>query len=357
MKTAIFAMSLLSLSCASCATTPRWNTDDPEGIRYLDTIAGGLRCKWSVRVVDENGAPMTNFPVRMWFERLSTFPQKANGKTDENGIFTAEGRTEDRVIISSDDTDSYRSHFEYKFFNYKDFSNIDGDRWLPWNPTNTIVVRPKRNPVKMVDPFLTFIPLWTPPHIPLDVSLGFDCVRCDYLPPYGNGQTADFSVTISHSENGTNTLRFAAVDDGGGFIVKPVRFADTCLFVTEYEAPETGYAPEFVLSEPCVTLKKFGARDIPYHEWCSTNNPEYVIFRSRVAKDAAGTITNATHGLFFADTIGAGRSFRSIMWRGDENGQRTNGWLDLEYRFNPDPTSRSLEWDSYEWYSGTGCRF
>ena len=361
MKPLIYIAILLSSTCSSCATSPRWNTDDPEGIRYLDTVADGLKCKWSGRVVDETGAPMTNFAVRIWFERRGGDAQTVHGRTDENGVFTAEGHPVKRVAFTSEEPGWYVSRAEHKFYNFLDYSNIDGDRWLPWNPTNTIIARKKRNPVKMLNPYYSFRHEWEPKDIPLNEALGFDCELCSYLPPYGAGEVADFTVEILHSVNGTNTLRFAAVDDGGGFVVKPVFLDGGCRYVTEYEAPEDGYSPQFVLTEPSIpTLVMFG-KNRRFHEWCADENPQYVIFRSRVRKDLSGTITNATHGIFFADRFRYvnwqdERDFSSIKWLGDEGGQRTNGWLDLEYRFNPDPTSRSIEWDAYEWRSGGSLR-
>ena len=220
MKHAIHVAFLLSATCSSCASMPRWNTDDPEGIRYLDTVAGGLKCRTSVRVVDESGTPMANFPIKVAFEQLNGSFDTVSGTTDCCGVFTAEGHSVDKVIARSDDANYYRSFNELEFYHYKDFSNIDGDRWLPWNSTNTIVVRPKRNPVPMISQFDFSQDVL--PEIPLDEPIGFDCKRFAYLPPYGTGEVADFTVEIKSTSDGTNELRLAAIDDGGG-IHRPSR--------------------------------------------------------------------------------------------------------------------------------------
>ena len=359
MKTLFLATILAALSCTSCATTPRWDTDDPEGIRYFDTVAKGLRCKWSGLFVDEFGVPMSNFPVRIAFERGNGDWQDVQGKTDQSGVFTAIGNPVTRVIVATDTNEYYRSFTTHDFFHYKDFSNIDGDRWLPWNMTNKIVVRPKRNPVKMLTSLATFRVTNHLPPIPLNQPIGLDCAEFEWMPPFGNGHTPDFTVEISSTVDGTNTLRLAAVDDGGGFIVKPVLLEGGSRFVTEYEAPEDGYSPTFTLSEHWIDVRPWSGTY--FHQWCSMENPQYLVFRSRVLKDDAGQITNATHGIMFADAnrmvnYKAQRCFESIRWLGDENGQRTNALFDVEYRFNPDPASRSIEWDGYEFWSGSGTR-
>ena len=361
MKHAIHVAFLLSATCSSCASMPRWNTDDPEGIRYLDTVAGGLKCRTSVRVVDESGTPMANFPIKVAFEQLNGSFDTVSGTTDCCGVFTAEGHSVDKVIARSDDANYYRSFNELEFYHYKDFSNIDGDRWLPWNPTNTIVVRPKRNPVPMISQFDFSQDVL--PEIPLDEQIGFDCKRFAYLPPYGTGEVADFTVEIKSTSDGTNELRLAAIDDGGGFIVRPVVTLES-RYVTDYEAPTNGYAAEFVLREPWIPGVEHAVvqnRGWPCHKWCTRENGQYLVFRSRVFKDGDGQITNATHGIIFSDSNIRDdwipeRCFESILWIGDEAGQRTNGWFDINYRFNPDPTSRSIEWDRYERWSGVGFK-
>lgn len=302
---------------------------------------------------------MTNFAVRVWFERTTASSQTVHGRTDNQGVFTAEGRVEERVAIISDEPGWYPSRAEHNFYHYKDFSNIVDDRWLPWNPTNTIVVREKRNPVEMFNPIADINVIRDIPQIPLDEPIGFDCEQYDWLPPHGTGTTADFTVEITSTVNGTNELRLAAVDEGGGFIVKPVLLDGGSRFVTEYEAPETGYEEEFILSESWIPTIVKGQQQ--YHRWCSLEEPQYIVFRSRVRKDASGQITNATHGIIFADrnrrvNWAPVRCFESIRWLGDENGQRTNGFFSVEYRFNSNPTSRSIEWDRYELWSGVGFR-
>ena len=298
MKNRVCTILTLSAICFSCASTPRWNTDDPEGIRYLDTVAEGLRCKWSGRVVDEYGTPMTNFPVRFWFERRGGDAQTVRGRTDENGVFSAEGRPVKRVFFSTDDPGFYESFAEFKLYRYKDFSNIDGDRWLPWNPTNTIVVRPKRNPVPMIHSRVSDLSDDLP-DIPLDTPIGLDCEKNSYLPPYGKGSVADFTVEILSAVNGTNEIRFAAVRPGDGFIVRPIQVSDSN-YVIDYEAPETGYTPVFSIFEPALTPEDY-KNHRRYHQWCPNDAPQYVVFRSRSQLSDDGTVTNATHGIFFDD--------------------------------------------------------
>ena len=356
MKNRVCTILTLSAICFSCASTPRWNTDDPDAIAYLNTVAGGLQCKWSGRVVDESGLPMTNFAVRMWFERGTTSSQTVHGRTDSNGVFTAEGLPEDRVAFISEEPGWYVSRAEHNFYNFLDYSNIDGDRWLPWNPTNTIVVRPKRNPVPMIHSRVSDLSDDLP-DIPLDTPIGLDCEKNSYLPPYGKGSVADFTVEILSAVNGTNEIRFAAVRPGDGFIVRPIQVSDSN-YVIDYEAPETGYSPVFSILEPALTPEDY-KNHRRYHQWCPNDAPQYVVFRSRSLLSDDGTVTNATHGIFFDDATEYSkgfygdfyRCFRSIVWSAEDSGMHSNACLILDYRFNPNSTSVSIEDARYEAWS------
>ncbi len=349
---------LLFVFCSSCKTNDQVFDDfdrNPSHVELARKLRSGIRGKLTVRIVDEQGNPLSDFRVGCGFIRHSTKSGYVEGETNEAGYFTASAYAETEMGASTREPDWYRSAFGIPLVQWDDTSNIDDDRWLPWNSTNTLVVRPKRNPVPMIVPKYESR-FGKNSDIPLDTVIGFDCERNDYLPPVGNGLTADFTVEITSAVNGTNELRLAATVDGAGFLIRPILQTDSC-FVTDYEAPEDGYSPLFVLRAPALTPEEYapGRWEREWcRKWCRPEEPQYVIFRSRVGRDASGAITNATHGIFFGDFTENDfgrkrRSHESIRWRGDVSGFETNGWLDIDYRFNPNPSSRSIEWEQYEY--------
>lgn len=158
-----------------------------------------------------------------------------------------------------------------------------------------------------------------------EFTAGYDCVKGDYCPPYGNGEMVDILFTHSYQYKGEITNKFGSVEheyvkkrimefpgDGNGFIFreKPSRMNGREYTKDDFMAPEDGYQQSGESS--------YGRRE--------STGQTYVTFdfRIRCQYDDGGNITSCHYGRF------DGRY-------GYDQGIYAN------YYINPKPLDRNLE--------------
>lgn len=148
----------------------------------------------TVRVVDEQGMPVTNATAAIGFsknippgEGWGTRPFSITGQTDTNGIFSAEAEGNPSGSCSAR-KEGYYPTLGVDFM----FTNVVGDRWEPWNPTLEILLRKIVNPVPM---YAKRVPIKS--EIPVaDEPVGYDLMIGDWVTPHGKGQVADFVFSV-----------------------------------------------------------------------------------------------------------------------------------------------------------------
>lgn len=194
MKVCIKFLFLLLFSCQCFA-------ESSEGLsfEYKVAIRDGAKAKVTVHVIDDNGLSLSNVNVRIYFRMTSGSSQGTveQGKTNEDGTFCAEGRTTGFVFVSAEKENYYVSLTKYKASSLAPEKLHEG-KWLPWNPTISVVLREIQNPVPMyVSVAAAKNNRWHMIPFPANVEVGFDCKKNAFVAPYGNGEISDFVVRVS----------------------------------------------------------------------------------------------------------------------------------------------------------------
>lgn len=300
------------------------------GISNAGCMALGLpKAMITYQVIDEAGVPVEDAEVDAGFIEASSV--SVGGRTDTNGLCTVQGPCSGGAGSSITKGGYYRSGGGYGW-KFKDINKLR-NRFEPWNPTVTVVMKKIRNPVAMIhrDGRKSFkFPVF-------DQPVGFDFEKGDFTAPYGKGVHSDFIVTASKITNVLQgvTVRFAFPNERDGILPFPFDKNDTSSFKWPYEAPLDGYTNSlskyWKLYEEVVDYSKAYPTNphTEIHKKHETNIQDdkeiNYIFRVRSQVDENGNLIRACYGKIEGDIL-VGGGFRFRYW------------------FNPDWT-RNLEDD------------
>ena len=282
-----------------------------------------------VRVVDEFSRPFTNVEVGGAFEQ----PYKINVesaklihqrvRTDTNGIATLTGRTSGHVSYGADFPGYYNFHGRPV-----DFFKRDGNRWIPWGQTNTIVLKQIGNPVPMYARKLCeiYVPEAARP-------CGFDLMESDWVPPHGKGKHADLLFTVkgkvSGDRNYVGELKLTFPNEHDGIIrVSVDRMFGSLLKMPRF-APEDGYQPMRVwhVGEGELNAAKHKQASV-----ATDSNTGYFL-RIRTTLGETGKIKSALYGKILGDL------------EFDIRADKGAGYIRWSYYLNPESNSRNMEFD------------
>jgi len=202
---AAYAPGVVVLTNAVLAFDPRKRVKVPseEWSRYQAekhgvSKLGGPKAKVSFHVVDEDGNSVTNATVSVNLAVNNVRP--VTGRTDCDGLFTAEGRLSEELIYSVTKDGFYKTRSKFAFGGLGIISMEDGCR-IPWNPTVRVTLKQIRNPIRMYARRLEVT-------LPADTnSLGFDFLAGDWVGPYGKGTHADMVYMYDEKRGGAVKLR------------------------------------------------------------------------------------------------------------------------------------------------------
>ncbi|HTR42757.1 MAG TPA: hypothetical protein VMH87_14185 [Pseudomonadales bacterium] len=273
--------------------------------------------KFTVKVVSEDLTPVGNANVSFGFGHSS-----AQGVTDANGLFTGEGHCEMSGIGSTINKQGYYLGFAATPI----FRTFDKtlNQWMPWNETNTVILRRIGNPVALyAKKVQTDIPI-------LDQPCGYDLEKGDWVAPFGNGVKSDFIFTV-HKEyknrfnfNAEAKLTFS--EPGAGLLaMASPPIATNSIFRWDRSAPESGYVASCDLYITNISQKitaNFNSyrRDVGY------------FFRVRTLRHE-GQIVSAHYGKIVGDISLDPRNSKTCT-------------VIFTYYFNPIPNDQNLEWDT-----------
>jgi hypothetical protein len=214
------------------------------------------------------------------------------------------------------------------------FERDPSDRWEPWNPTVEHVLKRIKNPVPM---YVRYFGSGGDKRLPAtNEAVGFDLMVSDWLPPHGKGEVADFIFRLDAEElpveegyyekkpfayrlhKAKFTLTFSNPGDG----IQPfrVKLRTGSGLRSPTVAPLDGYVPR---------LDRFDnlyAQDRGEHNF--DDEEQNYLFRVR-SEMKDGEVVRACYGKIY------GR----LGWD-------WKGGISFLYYLNPDPTSRSLEFDT-----------
>lgn len=341
MKRFFLGMTLL-LSMCLCLSVRSVDTPEVEKARQH-----GARGKVTLRVVNSTGKPVekARLSVAFWSSDSSADVVVSEGQTETNGLYLAEGRTAGEVTFTITKEGFYKTRCTYLFYRansldtnestairstsseyllyHQDENRVKNGRWQPWNPTVTVVLKERRNPVAMyVKEVDTRVPL-------LGQTVGFDLEKGDWVAPYGQGTTPDLIIkyTATYEDLLTFSKRlevsFSNPQDG----IQSFPLDRSSEFMTMYTAPENGYEST-IIDETARTRTKILTKS-------KFAGGHYFVFRVRSVTDERGKIISSNYGKIYGNNlvyppIECGRD-------GDEH------YMESIYYFNPTANDRNLE--------------
>ena len=312
----IFCLAILNLGLAK-----QQNTE------YRNARRNGALARIAVHVIDDNGMIVSNSNVRVFFGM--NFRPKGkyiSGKSDENGLFVAEGLTcGDEIAIDVTQSGFYPSSMEFCFARMGAEHEVRDGKWQPFGTTETIELRPIRKPMDSAYQG-NFVHTTN-----LNEWVGFDLQFMDFVSPYGRGIVADFDVRINWNGEAARgyggmgvSVRFTA--PGAGFVVAPIHAASS--FKGPYHAKLSDKYDQ--------TTAEFYEKVLEDHscKTCLWNEKLCWIVRSRCLMNDSGEVVNANYSVI-----------HSIQFSGSRKG---HGGVRVIGLFNPTPNDTNLEPMSYE---------
>ena len=314
-----FAFTVLTVYCCAAQSKPT--------AEYWQALREGAAAKVTLKVAEQNGLAVSNANATVYFDMVNKNGNASRGSTDGEGLFSAEGLCADYAAITVTKQGYYDTRFRYDGIRSRDPERLKDGRWLPWNPTIPVVLREVRDPIPMYVKSVDAI-------LPKGVFVGFDCLRGEFLPPAGNGETADFYILVeqdgvlSKDRKFSRRMALRSASEDGGFVFQASHLHSA--FKSEYLAPLDGYRGTVDFYEEYPPDSALKPKVDPF------DSGKHMVFRSRVKKDAKGNIVEAYHGKVY-ERMEYGRNARL-----QTDGESMVKFL---YYFNPTPNDRNLEFD------------
>jgi len=305
---------------------------------------------FGVKVVDlDTNQPLSDVEVVGWFansngwkawtESAPTYEDKH--KTDEEGNCRVSGSTNNgRVGVDVDNVpNGYYRHVGNTYrFTQKPLLPL-----LHWRPTDLVITAKLQRVGHTVPLFVkrTGRKIGSDAIAGNEESFAYDLVEGAFLPPFGEGQTADIVFLrlpqeyIGEGFNGRdlraprykNTVKVIFQgDEANGMAVMPS--PDAQAFLRIRTAPEEGYHSEVSFSEAT-------SGDLQRREGLDAK--KCYCFRIRTERDERGKIKSLLYGKIYGDP--------SFFLEGSDRWKQKICGVSFLYYLNPTPNDRNLEWD------------
>ena len=287
--------------------------------------------KLTIKVVDESGQPVAEAKAGIGFVKSKSkawsglIGMAQNGKTDEQGLFTAEGETEQFISLHTV-KEGYYDTFQKFVFNGGVSGILGFRKWQPWNPTVELVLKKKIKPIGLYAAKISGL------EIPeLGKFIGYDLIARDWVVPYGQGTHKDFLIKmegefIRQPLFVDRMLTITFPNSGDGIQSVYVSPRQGSLLRLPHHAPESGYQNNLVLK-----YKRDGNQIKQKYK----RDDQNYFFRIRTELDDKGNIKSALYGKM--------HGFISY-WLGTMREPKNNG-ISFTYYLNPTPNDTNLEFD------------
>ncbi len=152
--------------------------------------AKGAKARVQIRVVDDEGLPVSNATVNAYFEMvMRPGGGIVSATTDTNGVAVVEGMTNLEIHYRAEKDGYYMSKDGIEMFNMSHRYEVKDGRWQPWGMQKEIVLRPVRSP----NAIRLNLSDWRRTKV-LNEWIGFDLEAGDYVAPAGKGKIVDLEV-------------------------------------------------------------------------------------------------------------------------------------------------------------------
>jgi hypothetical protein len=300
--------------------------DDNAELKYARRYGAGT--KIILRCVDQDGGIVTNAAVSTALYPDGSFEHAIirNVRTDANGVFVMEGKTNGEFSYSLSKTGYYDTR-EQKFLYEFNCNKVSGGLWQPYGATNTVVLKRKLNPVAMAVATYSCKDHDIPA---VGKKLGFDLFVNDWVAPEGKGVHADLFVVFEwdgskYQDYNGSALTLLFCDPCSGVIRTASDVFST--FKSPYFADTNGvYAREIKFS-----YKR--GRSASDSVDMNLKAEECLILRVRTRLDEKGNLISAHYAKIYAP-LGFGYALE------------TPGAMGLLYYLNPAANDPNLEADT-----------
>lgn len=286
---------------------------------YQQATSKGAKTKIELRVVDDDGFPVSNADVDVNFALGVDF-RSGQFRTDADGVAVVEGVTTGNTVEFFVNKESYyNSYLKLRYLKFGENRKVSDGRWQPWGEVRKIKLRKIAN-AKTISCCNGHL------DVPLtNVWLGLD-VKCgDWVKPYGKGVFADFELLVlwdcmpkPSSKDCTLAIRMCDENSGGIFADK----------VIESEFPYTRLAR----TNDVFSVMTFGWKEreggVLMREQSYWKHRDFV-FRTRCVKDKEGRIIESHYGCFRKLEVSPGDDKHPV--------------LRIHSVFNPTPNDPNLE--------------
>jgi hypothetical protein len=275
------------------------------------------------RVVDDRGQTVPDARVRGAFWNHGKKGYDFEQKTDNNGLVALQNTCVGDLNFTIEKDGHYETRLRYWFFKTW-FDCVENGQWMPWNPTIEVVLKRKVNPVAM---YVARSPSEWDITVPiLDMPIGFDFEKGDWLPPFGNGIHNDIQIKREFAQQGKANLDLKAV--------LTLSFTnELCGLYEMVKNRANGLQSSYCADINGVFVKErvftYNRADDKIFESSFLTEDKYLVFRTRAKLDRDGKLANAHYG--------------KIYGRIDVN---RKGRLVLQYYFNPNANDPNLEADT-----------
>jgi hypothetical protein len=314
-------------------------------------LTGGyVQLKATVKVIGEDGAPITGADVHVRVLNLERYKDGSNdftGVTNEKGEFTVESNTSDSFIPITVKKEGYHAsetRYDYPYELNKTIKNHE--KLQPWNPTVPVILKKKGKgaPMYVREMRSTFLPTQHEAH-------GFDLMEGDWVEPYGKGKVDDLRIRgqmdVVDDDNYDSSMVITFPNKGDGWIALHELHGIESEMKYPRDAPLGGYS-----SEPIqLTYRWRKPFDNPP---LIGGNPYGYILRLRTQYEKDGSIHSAIYAKIIDDKLQLPvdtRRLENPIYFGSgpklmkEKGHESGCYFKMDYYLNPKPNDRTLEYD------------
>lgn len=314
MKTVIYSALVITLPILCLA--------EYDESAFAQLIRNGAIAKYVYRVVDDEGAPVSNATAHVRFSSYARPQDNADWRidTDTNGIFVAEHRLNEKFTVGIGKAGYYRTYDKINYFGMsaeERLSKVKDGKWQPYGETRTVVLKKIKNPIRLCDPDARARHKYPES----GKWVGFDLELCDWVSPLGNGKCSDMMVRYTRSARSDGYLKSLDVT----FTNNP--YAGVYLLNKDsYSEMNSVYAAN-TNGEYVSTLRyEFERTARGNHMISELGKNQYLVFRTRTEIDRDGRLISAHYGRIMG------------CWDYVETGN-----MILSSYFNPTPNDTNLE--------------
>lgn len=280
------------LMCAAALTASLAICDDVSD--FAKALNVGAETKMTLRIVDADGAPVTDAEVEFGFWNNHSQGGFKNSfvRSDTNGECIVSGRCNGSCVWNVTKPGYYRSHSEWSLSDTSASPKVAGGKWQPYGEMKTIVLKKIVAPVDLSCLEYTLIKCPA-----FDKWLGFDLGCFSWVKPYGKGSHSDVLVKL-HEEGSGDTAFSASMElcftnnpHAGAYVLRKDK--DSEMKSVYHADTNATYKSRLVYS---LSVDSIGRRNEN-----ELDEDSYLVLRTRTEVDKDGNLVSAHYGKIYGE--------------------------------------------------------